>query len=119
MTDVSAENAASREQALERLRLKRAAYVALFGPPGEPTPHGAVVLEDLDRFCRSFDESVHFDSSGRLDPYTTIYRDGKKAVALRIRQMLEWSDINGDSSGSSESGADGFIDSGGYAGPAE
>ena len=67
--------------------------MALFGPPGKPTPFGAVVLEDLDRFCTTYTESVHFDTQGRMDPYTTIYRDGKKAVALRIRQMLEF---NGD-----------------------
>lgn len=77
---------------LARLRQKHEAYVALFGPPGEPTPLGAVVLEDLDRFCTTWSESVHFDNTGRMDPYTTIYRDGKKSVALRIRQMIDWSE---------------------------
>lgn len=102
MTDVSAENEASREKALARLRARQEAYRAVFGSPGSPTPFGQIILDDLDRFCRSFDESVHFDKTGRLDPYTTIYRDGKKAVALRIHQMIEWSEPNADSSGSLE-----------------
>lgn len=53
---------------------------------------GEVVLRDLDVFCTTFKESIHMDRTGRLDPYTTIYRDGKKAVALRIHQMIEWSE---------------------------
>lgn len=92
MTDVSDENEASRKASTERLERKRAAYVALFGPPGNPTPLGQVVLEDLDTFCTTYTESIHMDASGRMDPYTTIYRDGKKAVALRIRKMINWSD---------------------------
>jgi arginine utilization protein RocB len=89
------ENERAREAAIERLRLKHEAYLKLFGPPGEPTPLGAVVLADLDEFCTTFRESIHMDATGRMDPYTTIYRDGKKAVALRIRKMLEWNNDNG------------------------
>jgi hypothetical protein len=84
--------AAAREEFLQTLRHKHEAYLALFGPPGKPTPYGAVVLDDLDRFCTTFRESVHMDTTNRMDPFTTIYRDGKKAVALRIRQMIEWSE---------------------------
>lgn len=83
---------------MEQLRQKRAAYVALFGPAGNPTPFGALVLADLDAFCTTWRESIHIDSQGRMDPYTTIYRDGKKAVALRIRQMISWESENDDSS---------------------
>lgn len=75
--------------------------MALFGPAGSPTPFGALVLADLDTFCTTWRESVHIDSQGRMDPYTTIYRDGKKAVALRIRQMLDYQEpAHDDSSGS-------------------
>ena len=89
-----------REEGLARLRLKHEAYVALFGPPNKLTPFGKIVLEDLDAFCTTFRESIHMDRAGRMDPYTTIYRDGKKAVALRIREMINRSDIpNDDSSG--------------------
>jgi|SRR5215472_5854350 len=83
---------AEREAWIARLRHVHEAYVALFGPAGKPTVLGAVVLEDLDRFCTTFRESIHMDAQRRMDPFTTIYRDGKKAVALRIRQMLEWSE---------------------------
>jgi hypothetical protein len=100
MTDpVSQENEDARAQIVENLRRKKAAYVALFGPAGHPTPLGEIVLSDLDTFCTTFRESIHMDASGRMDPYTTIYRDGKKAVALRIRQMINWSESHADSSG--------------------
>lgn len=93
------ENASAQEEALNRLRKKHEAYVILFGPPGKPTPLGRVVLEDLDAFCTTFRESIHMDSQKRMDPFTTIYRDGKKAVALRIRQMISWSEDVNDSNG--------------------
>lgn len=86
------ENEQARQAQLERLRLKHDAYVKLFGLPGQPTPLGAVVLEDLDTFCTTWSESIHLDAQGRIDPYATIYRDGKKSVALRIRKMIEWSE---------------------------
>lgn len=92
-----------REEALIRLRQRREAYVALFGSPGKPTPFGEIVLRDLDAFCTTYKESIHMDSQGRMDPYTTIYRDGKKAVALRIRQMINWSEY-GDSNGNTDPG---------------
>ena len=98
MTDVQNENEEARQKALQRLRAKHEAYVKVFGLPGQPTVYGAIILDDLDAFCTSFKESVHFDQSGRMDPFTTIYRDGKKAVALRIREMIEWRHGDGDSS---------------------
>lgn len=90
------EDEEAKRAVLERLRRRHEAYVKLFGPLGDPTPYGAEVLADLDVFCKTHDESIHMDSTGRMDPYTTIYRDGKKAVALRIRKMLEWNDVNSD-----------------------
>jgi len=92
------ENERAQQEQLERLRVKRDAYLKLFGPPGSPTPYGKTVLDDLDIFCTTYTESVHFDAHRRMDPFTTIYRDGKKAVALRIRQMIEWSEDNDHSS---------------------
>jgi hypothetical protein len=92
MAELDDENSLAQSQALERLRVKRDAYLKLFGPPGARTPLGQVVLDDLDRFCKRGQESIHLDATGRLDPYTTIYRDGKKAVADRIHLMIEWSD---------------------------
>lgn len=98
---VEAENEQARQEAQDRARTKAAAYVAIFGPPGKPTPLGKIVLDDLDYFCTTFRESIHMDSTGRMDPYTTIYRDGKKAVALRIREMINWSE-HANSSGNPE-----------------
>lgn len=93
------ENEQARQEHLERLRLKHDAYIQLFGTPGNPNPVGQVVLDDLDAFCRRGHESIHMDAQGRMDPYTTIYRDGKKAVADRIHAMINWSDHVNSSSG--------------------
>ncbi len=84
------------------MRVKHEAYLKMFGPPGDRTPLGAVILEDLDLFCKRGNETLHFDSTGRLDPYTTIYRDGKKAVADRIHAMIEWRGYDDSSSSSDE-----------------
>lgn len=97
-----AENELAREEHLARIRAKRDAYVAIFGSPGHPTPLGAIVLADLDGFCTTFRESVHMDAQGRMDPYTTIYRDGKKAVALRIREMIAYGEKEMSSSENNE-----------------
>lgn len=91
MTDES-ENERARQEHLERLRQKHEAYITLFGTVANPNPVGQLVLEDIDRFCTRGRESIHMDAQGRMDPYTTIYRDGKKAVADRIHAMIEWSD---------------------------
>ena len=91
-------NEQAREEHLAKLRLRRDAYVAVFGSPGHPTPYGKVILDDLDYFCATWRECIHMDASGRMDPYTTIYREGRKAVALRIREMINWSE-NGHSNG--------------------
>jgi hypothetical protein len=81
-----------REEALKRIRAKREAYRQLFGEPGKPSAAAAIVLADLETFCTSRKESLHLDLQGRVDPYATIYRDGKKAVMIRIRETLEWSE---------------------------
>jgi len=60
---------------------------------------GQLVLEDIDRFCTRGVESIHMDREGRMDPFTTIYRDGKKAVADRIHAMIDWSGNDNSSSG--------------------
>lgn len=100
-SELELENQQAQEAALNLVRAKRDAYVKLFGLPGHRTPLGAIVLDDLDRFCKRGQESIHLDSTGRLDPYTTIYRDGKKSVADRIHLMIEWSE-NGNSSRDSD-----------------
>jgi hypothetical protein len=95
-----------RQAHIQRLRDRRDAYVKLFGPPGEPTPYGKIVLDDLERFTTLWAESIHMTQDGSIDPYATIYRDGKKAVALRIHQWIRWSETNDHSSGSSPLPAD-------------
>lgn len=85
-----------QDAARARMMEVRDAYLKIFGPPGEPTPYGKVVLEDLEKFCTLWVESIHRTSDGAIDPFGTIYRDGKKAVALRIHGWLRWRDDHGD-----------------------
>ena len=101
----------NRELALQAMRDKRDAYLKLFGPPDDPTPYGKIVLDDLNRFCTTFSESIHMDKEGRMDPFTTIYRDGKKAVALRIHEMIRWRE-HGHSSPSPDAAPGPFTDGG-------
>ena len=96
----------ARQEQLQKLRDRRDAYVKLFGSPGEPSPYGKVVLEDLERFCTLWQESIHMTQDGSIDPYATIYRDGKKAVALRIHQWIRWSETNDHGSSPSPFPAD-------------
>jgi len=88
------ENERARLDHLERTRLKHEAYATIFN-----NPVGKLVLDDIDRFCKRGDESIHMDREGRMDPFTTIYRDGKKAVADRIHAMIDWSGNDNSSSG--------------------
>jgi hypothetical protein len=90
-------NEIARQQYLESRRLLHDAYTKLFGMPGNINPIAQVVLDDIDKFCKRGDESIHMDREGRMDPFTTIYRDGKKSVADRIHKLIEWSnDGNGN-----------------------
>lgn len=91
------ENERARQEHLEKLRLKHEAYLTVFD-----NPVGQLVLEDIDRFCKRGAESIHMDAHGRMDPYTTIYRDGKKAVADRIHAMIEWSNHDNSNSGTDQ-----------------
>ena len=102
--DSQKENEQAQAEAIARQRLKRDAYVALFGPPGKPTPLGEVVLRDLERFVRYGDTAVTRDKTGRYDGGATAYNNGMQDVVKRIHLMIKWSEGHGDSSGNPESG---------------
>ena len=46
-TTVQEHNALEQARQLARYRQVRDAFVAVFGPPGKRTPHGAIILEEL------------------------------------------------------------------------
>lgn len=92
MSDEESERA--RQAHLEKLHLKHDAYFQTFN-----NPVGQLVLEDIDRFCKRGAESIHMDAQQRMDPFTTIYRDGKRSVADRIHAMIEWSGNDNSSDG--------------------
>ena len=55
------ENERARLDHLERTRLKHEAYATIFN-----NPVGKLVLDDIDRFCKRGDESIHMDREGRM-----------------------------------------------------
>lgn len=85
----------NEEEALKALRIKRDAYLQVFGPIEHPTPLGEIILKDLKGFTRHGDEALHMDNNGRLDESTTLYRLGKQTVYQRIETMIKWSEHNG------------------------
>ena len=73
---------------LRRLRRRRGAYRALFGPNPEGllTPEQEIVLADLKRFCHA--DSSCFD----VDPRAHAMREGRREVWLRIQAFLQLTD---------------------------
>lgn len=60
---------------------RRTDYVRTFN-----TPHGALVLEDLAKFCRAHETTFH------ADPRIHAVLEGRREVWLRIQQHLNLSD---------------------------
>ena len=90
MTD---ENELAREESLKHLRDVRDAYLQVFGPPEHRTPLGAIILQDLERFCRYQDEILYVSKqSGVSDPHVTHYQLGKQTVINRIHTRINWSE---------------------------
>lgn len=88
--DVEAHNRREREAALARYRKLRDAFVAVFGPPGQPNPQAAIVLEEIDRYCNRRAFSVALDTNGQTDVPRTFARMGLRDAADRIHRMIEW-----------------------------
>ncbi|ARS27619.1 Bbp19 family protein [Sphingomonas sp. KC8] len=74
----------ARLRELLRLRRTHWAYSTTFlSDRAEPSPHAAVVLADIARFCRA-DETC-FDA----DPRTHALLEGRREVWLRIQAALK------------------------------
>lgn len=93
MDPESPEAEAAEAQAREAARLAQLheAYLNVFGGPESRTPFGALILADLEVFTRFSQETISMDTLQRVDPYKTIYRDGKQAVVKRIHMRINWS----------------------------
>ena len=95
-------NEQARQAQLERLRQTHEAYLKVFGPPGNRTVYGEVILKDLERFARFGDTAVTRDMQGRYDGGATAYNTGLQDVVKRIHLKIDWSEDVNSSSGSDE-----------------
>jgi len=69
---------ATREDAIEFMRQRKAAYQLAFSAPS-----GAAVLEDLEKFCRARRTCFH------ADPRIHAALEGRREVYLRIKEHLD------------------------------
>lgn len=72
--------AATREEAVEFFRQRKAAYQLAFSAAS-----GTAVLEDLAKFCRASSSCFH------ADPRIHAALEGRREVFLRIREHLDLS----------------------------
>lgn len=75
---------------IQRKRALRDAFVAVFGPPGQPNPPARIVLEYLDEFCRREAFSVALDNMGQTDVPRTFARFGLRQAADEIHRIIAW-----------------------------
>ena len=104
---ISEENALERHRQLTRYRTVRDAFLAIFGPPGKRTIHGAVVLEELERYCGTRKTINETDSSNQTDIYRTARKHGRCDVMQAIHDAIEWREADhvSNSSGGSSGGS--------------
>jgi hypothetical protein len=87
---VEEENALREAQQIAKYRELHAACVQLFGPPGERTPLGKLILDTLEtRFLfRKLPEA--YDNLGRTDELRTFRIIGRWDVIQAIHDAIEW-----------------------------
>lgn len=83
-------NALARAQALQLARTLRQVFTEVFGPRDKRTPHGQVVLDELERFAGSRRLVNETDSTGQTDIYRTGRKHGRCDVVQAIHDIIEW-----------------------------
>ena len=91
-TNFTVEEANAIEQArrLARYRKMRDVFLATFGPPGKRTPHGALILEELEKFTNWKTTIREQDTTGQTDIYRTGIKEGRREVMQAIHNLIEW-----------------------------
>lgn len=98
---VEESNALVREQRLSVQRRLRDAFVAVFGPAGARTPHGALILQHLEGVTNWNKVIREQDSTGQTDIYRTGIKEGRREVMQEIHLRIEWKENSVNSSSSS------------------
>lgn len=91
-------NVSERERVLAKARKLRDAFVAVFGAPGARTPHGALILDELERFTNYTKLIREQDTTGQTDIYRTGIKEGRREVMQAIHNLIEWRETNVDPS---------------------
>lgn len=68
----------------------RDAFVAVFGPPGQRTPQGAIILDELEKFTNWTKLIREQDTTGQTDIYRTGIKEGRREVMQAIHNLIEW-----------------------------
>ena len=91
-TNFTVEEANAIEQArrLARYRKMRDVFVETFGPPGKRTPHGALILEELEKFTNWKTTIREQDTTGQTDIYRTGIKEGRREVMQAIHNLIQW-----------------------------
>jgi hypothetical protein len=87
---VEQENEIAQGEALAYKRRVRDAFVGTFGPPGQRTPLGVVMLEALEKFTNYTRLIREQDTLGQTDIYRTGIKEGRREVMQAIHNMIEW-----------------------------
>lgn len=88
--NVQEENEVERARQLQRYRSMRDAFVAVFGPPGQRTPQGAIILDELEKFTNWTKLIREQDTTGQTDIYRTGIKEGRREVMQAIHNLIEW-----------------------------
>lgn len=88
--NVQEENEVGHARQLQRYRSMRDAFVAVFGPPGQRTPQGAIILDELEKFTNWTKLIREQDTTGQTDIYRTGIKEGRREVMQAIHNLIEW-----------------------------
>lgn len=95
------QNAVAEAERMQRARALRDAFLAVFGPPGQRTPHGAIILSHLENFTNWTRLIREQDSTGQTDIYRTGIKEGRREVMQAIHNAIEWKESDHVNTGSS------------------
>lgn len=87
---VEEDNAVAKERRLAEQRQLRDACLAVFGPRGKRTPHGAVILRHLAERSQFHNPKVLKDLHEQTDIYRTAMMEGRRDIVRAIHDAIEW-----------------------------
>ena len=87
---VDEQNELSKAHMTNLSRRLRDAFLETFGLAGKRTPHGALILEHLERFASYSKPIREVCTDGSTDIPRHFAREGRREVLQAIHNMIEW-----------------------------